>query len=112
VNVRKIVNIVQYIVASKTHTLHGKDNETDLAWFLDFDMSILGGGWEIYLQYMQNLRKEYSVYPDRRYKSGRAKFLQQTLSMEFIFNTDVFRTQYEKQARANMRRELSMHNTV
>jgi predicted metal-dependent HD superfamily phosphohydrolase len=55
--VKKIVNIVQYIVGSKTHTLHGKDNETDLAWFLDFDMSILGGGWEIYLQYMQNLRK-------------------------------------------------------
>jgi predicted metal-dependent HD superfamily phosphohydrolase len=60
----ELVNIVRYIIASKTHQLNSQESETDLAWFLDFDMSILGSDWDAYHQYVQQIRQEYIAYPD------------------------------------------------
>lgn len=107
---KKIVSIVRYIIASKTHELNEADRQTDLAWFLDFDMSALGADWGIYYQYLQDVRKEYSIYPNHQYKTGRSRFLQRTLSMPFVFNTSQFRKDYEERARANMQKELNMLN--
>lgn len=104
----KISTVAEYIIASKTHTLNARANENDLAWFLDFDMSILGADWKTYFQYSQEVRKEYMIYPDMLYQPARKQFLQRTLEMPFIFNTNQFSEQYERQARINLQKELSL----
>jgi predicted metal-dependent HD superfamily phosphohydrolase len=104
----KVLKIVRYIIASKTHQLNEADREADLSWFLDFDMSILGCDWETYSHYLQDVRKEYLTYPDKIYAKGRSEFLLRTLNMPFIFNTSHFRTTHERQAWINMERELSL----
>lgn len=61
-----------------------------------------------YLQYAENIRKEYSIYPDALYQPGRRQVLQHFLAQEHIFKTPVFRERYEKQARENISKELAM----
>ena len=102
----KIATVGKYIRATKQHKLDGANNESDLAWFLDFDMSILGAEWDKYLEYTRELRQEYSIYPDFLYNQGRRKFLQKSLSTPYIFHTTLFRTYHEQDARENIGREL------
>ena len=61
----------------------------------------------LYDTYCQQVRKEYSIYPDFLYKPGRKKVLEHFLNMERIFKTTYFFDLYEAQARENLRRELS-----
>lgn len=100
--------VVEYIIASKVHAVGANENDTDLAWFLDFDMSILGAEWERYLQYSRDVRREYDMYPDLIYNAGRKNFLQQTLSMPFIFHTRQLREKFDRRARENLKRELAL----
>lgn len=100
--------VVEYIIASKVHAVGANENDTDLAWFLDFDMSILGAEWERYLQYSRDVRREYDMYPDLIYNAGRKNFLQQTLSMPFIFHTAELREKFDRRARENLKRELAL----
>jgi predicted metal-dependent HD superfamily phosphohydrolase len=102
----KIAIVAKYIHATKQHKLNDADNESDLAWFLDFDMAILGADWDRYLEYTRQIRKEYSVYPDFLYNQARRKFLQSSLSASNIFHTTLFRTYHEQEARENIRKEL------
>ncbi len=68
-----------YIEATQHHQVpQGLDHAEDLAFFLDFDMAILGAPWEDYQAYILAVRKEYNIYPDMLYKPGRKKFLEQT----------------------------------
>ena len=103
---RRITATVQYIDASKMHTLEEGENESDLAWFLDFDMSILGSDWQSYLEYARQVRKEFGNFPDIVYNQGRKLFLQQSLNMPYIYHTSRFRSEYEPQARKNIQKEL------
>ena len=108
----EIAVVVDHILASKQHVMEDPTNQTDRAWFLDFDMSILGTEWDTYLQYSQNVRQEYRLYPDIIYNAGRETFLHSTLTRKFIFYTPEFRNQFEQQARENLQRELSLLYTV
>lgn len=91
------------IIATKAHELSG-DFDTDL--FTDADLSILGQQRELYEKYYQQIRKEYSVYPDLIYKPGRKKVIAHFLQMKRIFKTDSFFQQYEAQARLNLQLEF------
>lgn len=92
------------IIATKVHEPSG-DNDTDL--FTDADLSILGQERSVYEKYCQQIRKEYSVYPDIIYKPGRRKVIAHFLQMGRIFKTDAFYQQYEQQAKENLQWELS-----
>lgn len=59
------------ILATKTHV---KSTENDTNYFTDADLSVLGATWEIYTNYYQGVRKEYSIYPDIIYNPGRKKY--------------------------------------
>jgi predicted metal-dependent HD superfamily phosphohydrolase len=97
-----------YIEATQTHTISSDVTyTTDLRLFLDFDMSILGAGWNDYEAYTRQVRREYRIYPDKLYYPGRRQFLQHYLQAEFIFQTQVFRERYEARARENMARDLA-----
>lgn len=106
-NTSDIEVICSQILATKSHQ---KSNDTDTNYLLDADLSILGKNSEIYNQYIQQIRKEYSIYPDFVYKPGRKKVLQHFLDLENIYKTEFFREKYEATARKNMMDELKNLN--
>lgn len=98
-----VARCVQHILATKSHTISG-DNDTNL--FTDADLGILGAPPDIYRMYAQQVRAEFWMYPDLVYKPGRKRILQNFLDMKRIFKTDYFFTQFETQARENIRTEV------
>lgn len=91
------------ILATKTHL---QSPQSDINYFNDADLSVLGQPWEEYVQYYKNVRKEYSWYPDFMYNQGRIKVLNHFLNMERIFKTDYFFNQFEKTSRKNILKEI------
>ena len=94
---------VRQITCTKTHSYVG-DVDTDT--FVDIDLSILGKSWKVYNEYAQNIRREYSMYPDEMYSMGRAKVLRSIIGKDWIYGTNIFREKYEQVARENMEQEL------
>jgi len=89
-------------------TKHHKSSEfQDINYFTDADLSILGKSWDVYQNYIQQIREEYSIYPDFMYISGRKKALESFLNMDRIFKTEPFYKKYEVQARKNIENEIS-----
>jgi len=91
------------ILATKSHLI---STDSDTNYFTDADLSVLGQTWDIYSLYYQNIRKEFSIYPDSVYNPGRKKVLHHFLAMEKIFKTDDFYDKYELQARINLQKEI------
>lgn len=87
---------------------HQQNAIEDINWLIDFDLKILAKDWDDYKIYFEQIRKEYSIYPDFLYKPGRAKALKHFLENEFIFQTDEFRSLYEEKARQNIENEISL----
>lgn len=96
-----IPKIVKYILATKSHS--NPENDKDLQWFLDFDLSVLGAEEAIYDKYALNIRKEYNHVPMWKYRLGRRKVLQYFLAKPQIFK--YLPAKYEQQARVNLLRE-------
>lgn len=105
VSAELIETCCRQIIATQKHSL---STNADTNFFIDADLSILGKDWFFYEQYTQRVRKEYSIYPDMVYKLGRKKVLNHFLSMERIFKTDYFFSQYESKARQNLLREITL----
>jgi predicted metal-dependent HD superfamily phosphohydrolase len=101
----KIEKCKEQILATKTHE-HSSDNDTNL--FTDADLSILGQSWEVYADYTGKVRKEFSIYPDFIYNSGRKSILHHFIERDRIFKTDEFHNRYEYQARKNIAIELEL----
>lgn len=99
----KIAKCAQLIIATKQHEL-SKDNDTNF--LTDADLSILGKSPDVYQKYTEQIREEYTIYPDFMYTSGRKKALQHFLQMSSIYKTEYFNNKYEKQARINLNNEL------
>ncbi|HZH64930.1 MAG TPA: hypothetical protein VEY10_08550 [Flavisolibacter sp.] len=94
-----------HVLATKTHR---PTSDADTNFFIDADLSILGQPWDDYHKYMKNIRKEYIIYPDNIYHSGRLKVLKHFLKMERVFKTEHFHNLYEATARENMSREIEI----
>ncbi|BFO66831.1 hypothetical protein [Chryseobacterium sp. KCF3-3] len=105
INQDKISLISAQILATKSH--QRSDNE-DTNYLLDADLSVLGKDFKTYSEYTQNIRKEYSIYPDFLYKPGRKKVLKHFLELESIFKTEYFKEKYEAQAKENIAAELQL----
>ncbi|WP_458628421.1 HD domain-containing protein [Winogradskyella sp. PC D3.3] len=103
----KIEKVKTLIISTKTHELILTENK-DNAYLLDLDLSILGSDWNSYKTYIQNIRKEYKIYPDILYKPGRKKILKHFLERDTLFFTNEFRAKYESQARKNLKQEMAM----
>lgn len=97
-----LINTCQeMILATKTHSMN---SSSDINYFIDADMSILGADKVSYAKYVAGIRKEYgdSIYFDE----GRKHVLQSFLEMERIFKTDFFYKKYEEKARLNIQNEI------
>ena len=104
-----IKNVEKLIISTKKHEVLNLAN-LDNAYLLDIDLSILGSDWEVYKVYIKNIRKEYKIYPSFVYNPGRKKVLQHFLERETLYFTELFKTQYESQARKNLKREIELLN--
>ncbi|WP_126653956.1 HD domain-containing protein [Chryseobacterium aureum] len=101
-----IISIIsEQILATKSHQ---RSDQEDTNYLLDADLSVLGKDFETYLKYTQNIRKEYSIYPDFLYKPGRKKVLKHFLELESIFKTEYFKEKYEARAKENIAKELQL----
>ncbi|WP_332454663.1 hypothetical protein [Chryseobacterium aquaticum] len=89
-----LAEISEQILATKSHQ---KSYKTDINYLLDADLSVLGKDTQTYLDYIKQIRKEYSIYPDFLYNPGRKKVLKHFLDLENIFKTEDFRNKYESQ---------------
>jgi predicted metal-dependent HD superfamily phosphohydrolase len=102
-----IADIEQFILATKDHELADVTDTNDLAYFLDFDLAILGSSPGMYDAYSKSIRQEYLQYRTHIYKEGRKQALQQLLSKEHLYFTDAFRNRFEQQARENINNEIA-----
>jgi predicted metal-dependent HD superfamily phosphohydrolase len=102
----KIRLVEQFIVSTQKHfplIVH-----SDLHYFLDFDLAILGTDRTIYVDYAEKIRKEYKWVPAFLYNKNRKKVLQHFLEREHIYFTATFRNQYEIIARENLAFEIDV----
>ncbi|MGR7812625.1 HD domain-containing protein [Lacinutrix undariae] len=105
INSAKVIETL--ILSTKKHQIINKEN-TDNAYLLDLDLSVLGTDWETYKEYTQAVRKEYKIYPDFLYNPGRKKVLNSFLERAQLFFTDSFKNQLELKARENIKKELKL----
>ncbi|MEQ8926998.1 MAG: hypothetical protein RLO81_14350 [Fulvivirga sp.] len=103
VSIERIANCKRQILATKEHAT---DKDEDTNYLIDFDLAILGDTPEKYQKYTDNIRKEYSIFPNFLYKRGRRKVIGHFLSSDRIFKTAMFYQHYEQQARKNLAMEL------
>lgn len=96
-----ISSTVDYILATRTHQPSVED--TDLQYFLDFDLAILGTPFDEYAQYCQDIRQEYKFVPKLLYQNIRAKILRRFLKRPKLY----FHLEHlEQNARKNIELEL------
>ncbi len=96
---KKFINeTTQLILETKTHEPTSPNN----ALFLDADLAILGSSEKVYQTYIKSIRKEYAIYDDITYESGRKKVLKHFLEKPNIYQSAYFYDKYEKQAQQNI----------
>lgn len=101
----KLNKKIVYDLISATQ-LHQNNENEDGNWLIDFDLKILSKDWEGYKTYYQQIRKEYSIYPDFLYNPGRKKALIHFLESKNIYQTQEFRMLFEDKARENIFKEI------
>ena len=104
-----IVQVVSaYIIETKKHDVSGSE-DSDLKYFIDFDVAVLGANREEYTKYAADIRREYIHVEESVYCTARPKFMRAFLqNTEFIYATEVFRADREAQARANIAWECDL----
>lgn len=80
--------------------------DSDEQLIVDIDLSILGCSAEQYVQFEQQVRKEYRIVPSFIYKKKRKAVLQSFLSREKIYSHAYFYDRYEEKARQNISRAI------
>lgn len=105
-----IENCYKLIIATQTHTLNNSLNSFDAQFLLDIDLSILAAERKQYIEYTQQIRKEYKMHPDSLYNEGRKKVLKHFLEMENIYKTELFQNLWEEKAKENISYEMSLFN--
>jgi len=108
----KIALTVHKAILATKHNSESKiyyENNKDIQYLLDFDLEILGTRHEsTYEWYRKGVRKEYSMYPLKKYKAGRKAVLESFLNRPKIFLTKEFE-KVEKRARKNLKNEIKSY---
>lgn len=99
--------IYQLIMMTADHQLDDA-RDSDGAFLLDMDLSILGTDWLEYKKYAQAIRQEYAHVPLADYKVGRAKVLTGLRDRPRLYLTDYYYQRLEKQARENTKHEVNL----
>jgi len=105
----RVTTVARYIMATKHVPAAKPPTEQDLAYVLDFDLSILAADRETYGRYVSAIRREYAMVSDEAYRLGRAAVLRGFLARPHIFLTSALRAQWEAAARGNLASELARY---
>jgi predicted metal-dependent HD superfamily phosphohydrolase len=73
--------------------------------FCDLDLMILASNWEIYIDYVMKIRREYAHVSDHDFNHHRANFLRKMMGKR-LFHT---MPQLESLAHRNIERELTLY---
>ena len=76
--------------------------DTDPQLLVDVDLSILGRETDVFWQYEEDIRKEYTWVPAERFRQARMKILQGFLDRRHIYYHQEYREMFEATARLNL----------
>lgn len=100
----RTARVSEFIQATAGHPPASGDDDLDT--FLDADLAILGEQRERYLQYVADVRAEYSFVSDEQWRIGRTRVLNHFLAAPAIYRTAGFLESREEAAVANLKAEL------
>jgi predicted metal-dependent HD superfamily phosphohydrolase len=89
-----------------TATHRPAEDDLDGQLLCDADLAILATGPQRYDDYTAGVRREYEEIPDRAFREGRRRVLEDLLAKESLFHTDAARERWEERARANVAAEI------
>jgi predicted metal-dependent HD superfamily phosphohydrolase len=95
-----VVERVRDLISSTSHDVEVDTDDARL--LIDVDLSILGAAPERFRDYEHEIRLEYAVVPEPRYRAGRLALLERFLERPFLYHTDFFREHLERAARRNL----------
>jgi len=96
--------VSQLVIATKSHNC-GADADTGV--IIDVDLSIFGQKEERFLEYEEQIRKEYAWVPKIIFAPKRRQILEGFLKRDRIYVTDFFHTKYDANARRNLEVSIS-----
>lgn len=104
---KSLVDAVSQIIPATCHLQAPRTDEE--AFVLDIDLASIGLPWKEFNRDNEALRAEAPRVHDNLYYEGKAAFLSALLAREKIYFTDYFFDHYEKQARQNIEKYLSLY---
>ncbi len=104
--VKDVVTIIESTIDHRVPDEANASLRSDIALFLDLDLSILGAPKEKFDLYEDQIRQEFAHVPDDAYRVGRRQVLSGFAKRKHVFMTDVGRFHWESPARDNLARSL------
>jgi predicted metal-dependent HD superfamily phosphohydrolase len=89
-----------------TATHRPADDDLDGQLLCDADLAILAAPPQRYDEYTAGVRQEYAAIPDRAFRAGRRRVLEDLLAKDSLFHTEAARERWERRARANVQAEI------
>lgn len=99
-----IRSVRKLVMATKDHEAEADSDEAVMA---DVDLSILGQDEKRFAEYGEQIRREYEWVPASVFASKRAEILEGFLARRNIFQTELFRERYERNARRNLEASIA-----
>ena len=96
---------IYHLVLATRHDVVPSDADQQL--LADIDLASLGLPPEQFEANGRRIRQEYAFVPAEVFRPARAAILESFLSRPHVYATDLFRAEYEAQARRNLRRAVS-----
>ena len=96
------------IMSTKIHQFQDDFQSFDERLLIDLDLDVLSWDWEKYLEYTQQIREEYKIYPMFLYKKGRKAAMQKFVERPQIYFTKAYLEEKEEKAKANLRKEIEL----
>lgn len=84
----------------------GNNTNIDFQSLTDIDLSIFGQNQEVFDDYENKIRKEYTHMSEDAFTKGRNSVIRYFYNWERIYKTDYFYNKYEIQARKNLEQSL------
>ena len=96
-----VIKIKQWILATQKHAT---TDELDLQFLLDIDLSILAASPARFVEYEQQIQKEYVWVEPELYAVKRKEVLQHFYQTQPLYQTEYFQQNFELQAKQNLNR--------
>lgn len=101
-----IADVHAWILATKDHR-RAAVTDSDLAFFLDMDLAILGSNRATYEIYAKNIRREYIHVPEEVYRTKRAEILQNFQNADDLYRSPL-KERFAAVARDNLQWEIEL----